>query len=170
MESIDDITLAHSAVIDKVRPLSHEEVTARPDASAWTVLECLEHIFVTNLEVYRFVSSDQSGKPESDVDQLIPRDRMRMALHNRDQKYKAPEQIRPTGRFKTLQEAVDQLQRVSTRFREFLSKNPTLGLATWDHPFLGTMTKKDWLHFVVDHTERHTFQVDEILTRCRSGQ
>ena len=170
MESADDITRAHSAVIDKVASLSHEEATERPDPSVWTVLECLEHIVVTNLAVFRFVSSDQSGKSETDVEELIPRDRMKRALHNRDRKYQAPEPIRPTGRFKTLQEAVDQLQWIRTQFGEFLSKHPTVNRATWDHPFLGAMTKKDWLHFVVDHTERHTFQIDEILSRCRTKQ
>jgi hypothetical protein len=33
---------------------------------------------------------------------------------------------------------------------------------TWPHPYLGEMTKLDWLHFLIAHTDRHLAQIGEI--------
>ena len=35
---------------------------------------------------------------------------------------------------------------------------------TLKHPILGEMTKVDWIHFMIAHTNRHLVQIEEVKT------
>lgn len=157
----------HGNLLALVRNLSAEEVTVRPNSSSWNILECLEHIFITNLGIYRFVTSPETTAAQAEVAELIPGTRMQDGLRDRTRKYIAPERVRPVGRFSSLPLAVEKIEWLDKQFESHWARRIPLDHAIMDHPILGAMTKTDWLNFLVGHTERHARQIEELLSNGR---
>ena len=129
----------------------------------WSIHECLEHIVITEIAVYRIVlQTTQTGSTSADTER-IGKEKMVRLMHDRSIKTEAPEDVKPVGRFNSVKELTDKFRSNRERIIGLLNNDGIV----FDHqiivhPMLGEMTKKDWLHFLVHHSESHCKQIEEI--------
>jgi uncharacterized damage-inducible protein DinB len=148
-------------LLDKV---SEEQAAQKPNEKTWSMLECLEHIFIVEAGIIKTLrtenppSADSTNTPES----VINRDMVSNLLQNRTTKIDAPDFTAPKGRFKSLEEAKMAFLNKRTELTTIIkTANLNDGFIA-KHPRLGDMTKSDWVHFLIQHTDRHVEQLAEI--------
>ncbi len=148
--------------------LSEAQLLYKPAENVWSILECLEHIYLINEAVLKVISAPSSPeeKPENDKTELFGEQKLHMLLvTNRAFKVIAPEYVTPKGRFIDKTSAIQNIDMTIDKIISHINGNPIeKETQTLKHPVLGAMTKVDWLHFLISHTNRHIFQITGINT------
>lgn len=148
------------AVFEAVRGLSEEDALLSPGEGRWSVLECLEHICVSEDNFYealltRIPCVNQAGR----------RDREENIIHwapLRQDRITAPERLRPMGRFSSLADAVDHFSRARARTIEYVEHcDRDLRLYRAKHPTFGEITGEEFLIIIALHPARHANQILE---------
>lgn len=138
------------------------EIKISPDS--WSVLECAEHIFLVDKAVSRNISTPAPENKENDKAELFGEGKLNhLLVTKREFKVIAPEYATPTGRFKTIEEIKKNINAIIDQIIDHISThNIEQETHTIKHPRLGEMTKVDWLHFLISHTNRHIMQIEEV--------
>lgn len=129
----------------------------------WSVLQILEHIYMTEKLVCGLIT--KASDKTSETDELLGNDKIKkLVVEKRGQKVSAPESLKPKGDIKD----VDGFEKVFLQQRNLLKQEILTGKLTIDnrihkHPMLGEMTINDWLNFLIHHTQRHLEQIKDIL-------
>ena len=140
---------------------SEEQATAKPEPNAWTVVEVLEHIFLTEHIVFNILRTapTQAGKVAAGTSpQTI--DTLTKILQNRQKLVVAPETVSPKGRFSSLKEITEAILKKRQTIQQQLQEADLADDVEFPHPFFGNMNKKQWVDFMLLHTERHCQQME----------
>ncbi len=159
-EYIKDLEKNTNKVLETVKDYPLEKLTQKIDLE-WSVLEVLEHIYMSDKLIYRIIS--KSSENESESKEIIGRNKLKTILiEQRKNKVQSPEVLKPKGYFKNLAEfnlAFSTLRKAIQN--DLISKKLVVDNRTYNHPILGEMTVKDWLYFSLFHAERHLKQIQE---------
>jgi uncharacterized damage-inducible protein DinB len=146
---------------ESAKGLSDEQARLRPAPDRWSVLECVEHVCLAEDGMFaRFTTKLTPGDPPAD------RSREEVILQfagDRNRKFKAPEHVRPTGRFATLDAALDHFQKSRARAIEYvrhLEIDPRAYTA--QHPAVGAVSGQEMLLILAMHPARHAEQIREV--------
>jgi len=153
------------ALFESISALSEEKANAKIDDNTWSVLECLEHIFLVDVGVSKTLIVDITADNKNDKSELFSEGKLNYLLVDKRQEFKvpAPDFVSPTGRFKTLVEAQKSIEVIIEKIISHIKLNAIENeKQTIQHPRLGEMTKLDWVHFLMAHTKRHVLQIEEI--------
>jgi hypothetical protein len=163
-EIIRELEQSSANLLESVSKLSDHQLKYKVNPHMWSIHECFEHIVITEIAVYRILMQhNPEAAGAGSGTEKIGREKMESLLSNRSIKTEAPDDVKPVGRFSSLEELIEKFNSNRERIKEALKNN----LVVFDsriiiHPTLGEMTKKDWLHFMIHHCERHCRQIEEI--------
>ena len=155
---------------NRVESLNEEQANARPDANAWSATEIVEHLTIMEERLVRMmrvmltkaegasVQSDRATveiKPFS-LDELVAR--------SRNEKYIAPEAMRPSGTVRLAHLLVRLRQsRVELRSLRPRIEATDLSAVTYPHPAFGPLNSYQWLAFIGLLEERHLRQLESVM-------
>lgn len=140
-----------------------EEELRTKQEDHWSILEVCEHIYLTEKTVITLLF--RSIEKKSDKSEIFGAEKLRkIIIQLRARKVSAPEFLKPKGLFQSLSEFKNEF----TRHRDLLKQGLLNGKivisnGVYPHPYLGEMTLRDWLHFIPTHTERHLYQISDLL-------
>ncbi len=161
-EIIKELDLTTKALLQSLDNLSEPQLKYKLNPQVWSVHECLEHIVITEIAIYRILVQHDPGDT-STSEEKIGKEKIERVLQNRSAKAESPESLKPIGRFSSLDELLEKFKSNRQRIVDGLKDNTIIfDSRIIVHPMLGEMTKKDWLHFLVHHSERHCKQIEEI--------
>ncbi len=144
--------------------VNENECRIRPDDATWSALDCLEHIVVVEKSVINVLKMElDEDSPETPGVM-----RIQSALANRHARIPAPDFILPNGRFSTWQEATEKFFAQRQTLFDMAENKVHEQTGTFAHPLLGPMTKLEWLYFGLAHTERHLFQIKDVIALNRA--
>ena len=145
------------------------ELSQRPADAAWSALECIEHIVISEIGILRILSRPPDNDDiRGDGAELLGRTRIENELHDRSRRYTAPESAAPRGKYADATTALDALRRNRTRIAEMIESGAIrFDGATRSHPLMGEMTKIDWFNFLLAHADRHQVQIEATLASIR---
>jgi uncharacterized damage-inducible protein DinB len=151
-------------LLESISKLSDQQLKYKVNPQMWSIHECFEHIVITEIAVYRILMQHNQGNSSSSSEtERIGKAKMEKLLNDRSIKTEAPDDVKPVGRFSSLDELRDKFISNRERITEALKNNQVVfDSRVIVHPVLGEMTKKDWLHFMIHHCERHCKQIEEI--------
>src|SRR5258708_24772295 len=150
--------------LDSIAGLTPEQLNFKAGPDRWSIAECSEHIavsedFISGMIQDKVLKSPAATTkpPEAEVkakDEMIVK-----AVSNRTQKFQAPEPLRPTKRFASMED-------LAAHFKESRDRNIAYIEAAQDdlrahsgpHPVLGPLDAYQWYLLLSGHTERHTAQ------------
>jgi hypothetical protein len=164
-----------TATIDKLTNLisqaDQQELEYKATPDSWSILECVEHIHLVNSGIARLLQKPGPEKNENMVSELFGEGKMNhLLVTKRAVKQVAPEGMTPKGIFKTADEATRAIHKdIHVILHLLNTKDFSQETFIIHHPRLGNMTKTDWLYFLIAHTERHFFQIEEIKTLFKSS-
>ena len=127
--------------------------------NSWSILECAEHIAAAERGMFTLLErrTPNSAAPDFARDALI-----KALGTDRSRKVSAPERARPTGRFASLKQAIDDFCGARARTIAFLERtDEDLRKSIAVHP-LGTFDAFQFLLIMAAHAERHALQIEEI--------
>ncbi len=158
IQILEDSRADFRAAVDGV---AEPDAKVRPEPGRWSVLECVEHIVISESRFLGWLQNPiAEAAPPLDKEKEA---RLLVGIASRAQRVEAPEPARPSGRFATLAEAMEQFdaaRAASIRFAE--SQGPRLHTLAVKHPFFGVCNGSEVMVLMAAHARRHAAQIREI--------
>jgi DinB superfamily len=162
-----DLHRGREALLAVLSEVAQEDATWHPGPGRWSVLDCVEHLVVS--EDY-FLSQIRAAQPTATPTRNDQREALIATRGlDRTRPVPSPEVGLPTGRFATLAAAQQHFleSRAQTvRFVEDCTQDLCCAVTT--HPLLGTVNCHEMLLMLSVHPHRHAQQIQEI-TASRSS-
>jgi hypothetical protein len=132
----------------------------------WSVLECVEHLAMTEQALAGMLAGSLKG-PEASAEQMAKSKGKSQVLArfmpDRGSKAQAPAEVRPTGKFTTLAVAKAALLAARSQTVAMLEKgDASLKTHVLKHPFFGEIDGLTWFQMMSLHMERHNKQIEEV--------
>jgi hypothetical protein len=163
---VKDLEQTRSAFLAAVQGLSEAQFRFKPAPERWSIAEVAEHIAVSEERIAANVTDKimrTATAPEVLAAVQHDDERISRLVHDRTNRRQAPEMLRPTGRFPSLQE-------VQAAFGQSRDKTVAYVQTTQDdlrghagtHPALKALDGYQWLLLLSAHCARHTEQIEEV--------
>ena len=151
--------------VKQISGLSDAQLNFRAGEGRWTIAEIAEHITVTEGALFAMITGQVMKAPAPKCEDVfrVGDTAIVLAITNRSQKFQAPEQIRPNGRFKTREDILTSFEKARNTTIDFMKANKfDLRNVFMQNPF-GMMDGFQWFVFLTGHSDRH-------LARAQRGQ
>jgi hypothetical protein len=146
-------------VVSSLLDLADAIAATKPAPERWSVLECMEHIVVVEERFLGWIANsaaiEAAPSPDKEAD-------LGQRVRDRSVRAQAPEAVIPTGRFTSVQAAIQAFNRVrdlSVRVAE--ERGDALYAVGVKHPRFGEMNGAELVHVMVGHACRHAAQIRE---------
>ena len=157
-------------IYKRVENLNEEQANARPDANAWSATEIVQHLTIMEDRLVRMMkvmltkAEGASAKSDRATVEIKPFSLDELVARSRNEKYIAPEAMRPSGTVPL----ADLLVRLHQSRVELRSLRPRieatdLSAVTYPHPAFGPLNVYQWLAFIGLHEERHLRQLESVM-------
>ncbi|MEZ4587630.1 MAG: DinB family protein [Gemmatimonadales bacterium] len=151
--------------IESFGSLGEPQLRFKEGPDRWSIAETAEHVILSEIGSGKLMRGRMIREPTppellaatADGDERVDR-----RLRARDQRFAAPDFVRPVGTWPTAQAMVEAFEESRLATIEFLATTP-LDLTSYaaPHPALGPLTGLQWAHFLVLHCLRHVEQIEE---------
>lgn len=166
-EIVDDLERCREEFLATAAGLSEEQAKTRPDPARWSVLDCVEHVtFVEERFLNMLNAAGKLDAPRIDKQREA---NLTARIPDRSTRINAPEAVVPTGRFATLEQALDQFKNNRARTIQFAQDRcDDLYLLDAEHARFGKVNGMEFLLIISNHARRHAAQIREV--RSALGQ
>lgn len=150
---------------NEVQGLSEEQLNFKTAPDRWSILECVEHIAVTQPKLFGYVSETlkQAPNPEKRSEIKSTDEDIMAMMVNRSFKAQAPAEMQPSGKYKNVQTALEALEKNQQNILGELKNYSMEDLR--NHVVaapIGSIDAYQFMLFIPGHTARHTLQIQEI--------
>jgi hypothetical protein len=151
---------------DVVKNLSDAQLNWKPADSVWSVAECIEHIALSEKNLFDFGSASlkDPANPEKRKELKFTNDEDVIKLiTDRSFRVKTREGFIPTGQFGSAKQSVDVFVERRNNLIDYVKKtNDDLRNHFVTMPF-GLFDTYQFLLFLSAHSERHILQIEEVM-------
>ncbi len=152
-----EIQTVFDAVIATLGAVAESSVDEVPFEGSWTIGQVAEHIIICS----RGIPDSKYQHAERAYDEQVAE--LRNLFSDRSQKSKAAPEVYPKETSHSLPELIAQLRRNKEKLLQIANgKNLTALCLDMAFPFMGYLTRYEWLIFVCVHTQRHLHQITDI--------
>lgn len=152
-----------NTIIETVKLVDNELFIKPHSDGRWSISQIIEHLNISDKSAYIAIIKT-SGIP-SIMQVEHGQNAMRILRESKEQKWIAPEGAMPKGIFNDVSTALYNFEKTRSRFIAFAANENLELLATgFEHPRLGVLTRKQWLEFVIWHSEHHLLQVEQLIS------
>lgn len=159
---LERIHQGSDALHQAITGVSEEQAAFRPVGDRWSIRDCVEHLVLTEDAMYTLITQHRMASDPAAAN--LQRDAMILrGMPDRSRKFAAPEMARPSGRFRTLREAVERFDRNRNRAEEFTRGcRENLRGFTVNHPVIGAIDSYQCMLMIALHPVRHAQQIQEV--------
>jgi len=158
------------ALVKKVSGLSAEQLNFKPDQNAWSVAECVEHIAISENNLFGFCQmalqqpADSSKRSQVKMtDEAIVK-----MITDRTSKVKTQEAFKPTGEFGSFEATLTEFKtKRDNNINYMRTTKDDLRNHYNDFPF-GKIDTYQTVLFMAAHSKRHTAQIEEVMNNPNS--
>ena len=160
----EKLKLNTDTLLNSFKTLTNEQIQFKPADTVWSISEIIEHIFLVDVGVAKVLTlPPEKGNTENNRTELFSDQKLNTLLVNRSFKVPAPDFVSPKGRFANADDAAKNINIIIDKIIHHLDTNKIEEEThTIKHQVLGEMTKTDWVHFLIHHTNRHLMQLEEV--------
>lgn len=166
---LDSLEGGRAALIAALDGVTEDQARCVPEPGRWSVLECVEHLFLVENNLLERVMASQPS--ETPVGSRAREERILQRGADRTNRFEAPEQARPTGRFPTLAQALAAfLDKREQTIAYVRAASDDLRLRATTHPLIGAVNSYENLLIMSIHPHRHSHQIKEIRTALATAR
>ncbi len=160
---VRDLEKTRYELLKAVEGLSPEQAKFKPNPFRWSVLECLEHIAISEQALFGLITEQVlATEAKPDAEPGIDENEISQRVADRSRRFQAPERVRPTGRYESLAQGLDEFLDVRHKSLEYARHTEAdLHSHLMASP-LGEIDAYEWLFFLSGHARRHTRQIEEL--------
>lgn len=154
--------------VKQLTGISDAQLNFRAAEGRWTIAEIAEHITVVETALFGMFTAPAAAKTFDCAN--VPRiadTALILAITNRSQKFTAPEQVRPNGRWKTRDELIASFEKVRAVTIDHIKNNKADLRATFVQSPMGMVDSFQGLLFLNGHSDRHLAQLKEVKADAR---
>ena len=154
-------------LVKKVSGLTPEQLNFKPDANSWSVAECVEHIAISENNLFGFaqMSLQQPADPSKRSEVKMTDEAIVKMISDRTNKVKTKEAFEPTGKFGTFEATLNEFKTKRDSNINYINTTADdLRNHYNDFPF-GKIDAYQTILFMAAHTKRHTDQIEEVLKK-----
>ena len=157
---------SQAETLEALEKLSDAQLKFKPAPERWSVLECAEHIMLSEGLLFSAVQRAVETKPNPDWEAKTKgkTEFLEDVLAGRKGKAQAPESIVPSGKLSREQviQKFKEARAITLKFAE--QTQVPLKAHTLDHPspVFGTLNGYQWLIYIPLHNIRHNKQIAEV--------
>ena len=164
---VDQLGKSKQAFIGSIQGLTETQWTYKAAPEKWSIKDCAEHLILA--EDFIFAGSQkmlQAPAQPRAATSTPEHDREIFAMvQDRSHKATAPEPIKPTGQWSTVDDAIAEFTKRRERNISYVrDTNDELRTHSSSDTPLGTMDAYQVLVLMAAHTLRHTAQIQEVKT------
>ena len=162
---LDHLDKSSSEFIASVKGITPAQWNYKPAPEVWSIAECAEHIALSEDLLRDMVEKKilaGAASPERIAERKAADDKVLKMITDRSFKAKAPEPLKPTGKFPTPEVAVQKFQESRKKTIALAKSNDELREHAGPHPAFKELDAYQWLLYLSGHTMRHTAQIQEV--------
>jgi hypothetical protein len=133
----------------------------RPEENRWSVLEIAEHVSIVEKRLLGIIKNAPLGDPPLSVDEAREHT-FGVELTNRNERFEAPEIVRPVGKMQTLEQAKEAFEAARAEILEHVASGVNLREKTARHLKFGEVSAYEMTLIMSAHSARHAKQVAEV--------
>ncbi len=152
--------------LDSVAGLSPAQLSFKAAPDRWSIAECAEHITLSEDLIFN-VATDRTMKTPvvkrdaatyKKIDAALPK-----MLIDRSQKVQAPEALKPSNKWKSMDDVLVEYKERRNRTIEWVEKSDAdVRSHVSPHPIFKEIDAYEWILLLSGHSERHTLQILEV--------
>jgi hypothetical protein len=160
-EIVQHLERGRAEFLASVAGLAESQAKVRPDPARWSVLDCVEHVTMVEERFLGWLETAKKlDEPRVDKDKEAG---LLVRVADRTTRAQSPEAVLPTGRFTTLEQALEQFNVNRTRSIQFAQdRSGDLYYLASEHPRFGPMNGTEFLIIITAHARRHAAQIHEV--------
>jgi hypothetical protein len=149
--------------VKQLTGLSDAQLNFRAGEGRWTIGEIAEHIIVVEQALRGMVDGAmKSPVPACKEDFRVNDVMIILTITNRQQKFQAPEQVRPNGRWKTVPDLLSNFATTRTATIDYMKNMKDDMRAHFGQLPFGKGDAFQGYLFMIGHSERHLAQLKEV--------
>ncbi len=139
--------------------LTDEVINRKPADDKWSIKQILEHLYLFEIGVVQKVKDQLATGEEGRV-----KDKPIHLAINRAIKVEAPNNVKPSETFATLDELKRHLVSSRKKLIELVNEadDEALEQKALPHPGFNMLSLKQWIEFIGWHERRHILQIQEV--------
>jgi hypothetical protein len=149
------------SLIKQLESFDNASFNRQPSPTEWSPAGIAEHLLILDVVANKILRSEAvtSTRPSDSKVALI-----RQVMEDAGTKRVAPESVLPKGGEKSVSEMVAALRSQRDALKEAIQGTDLSEACTArKHPALGTLTRLEWIQFIIHHTDRHRGQMERLL-------
>lgn len=164
---VDQLGKSKQAFIGSIQGLTEAQWTYKAAPEKWSIKDCAEHLILAEDFIFagsqKMLQAPAQPRPATSTPE---HDREIFAMvQDRSHKATAPEPIKPTGQWSTVDDAIAEFTKRRERNISYVrDTNDELRTHSSSDTPLGTMDAYQVLVLMAAHTLRHTAQIQEVKT------
>ncbi len=152
--------------VGKIDEFTDSQFNIKPAPDSWSAADVLEHVYRSEFGVPRLFTGETEQLTDREPDALIPE--MKKRFLESDAKMEASGVILPTEGEKSKTSLIEKFRSNRNKIAELLEELPPEELCLkFKHPVFGYMTRMEWAHFSIVHSQRHIKQLDRIQSQLQ---
>lgn len=153
-------------LVKKAKDLTSEQLNFRPDPGSWSVAECVEHIAISENNIFGFaqMALKEPADPSKRSEVKMTDDAIVEMIADRTDKVKTRPEFEPTGKFGSFETSLKEfLTKRESNINFIKSTSDDLRNHYNDFPF-GKIDTYQTILFMAAHSKRHIQQIEEIIS------
>ncbi|MCW3463599.1 DinB family protein [Chitinophaga nivalis] len=162
---ITQLQQTKARLLKDLEGLTDAQLEYKPAADRWSVIECVEHIVLTEK---MFMENGQKvlqtpANPEKRAEIKVTDEAILKNIEDRSRKFKAPEVVSPKRTFTSNAATINAFTTQRDQLIDYVTNtSDDLRNHVTQHPALGYIDVYQLLLLDAAHTARHTLQVEEV--------
>ncbi|MEQ9091626.1 MAG: DinB family protein [Balneola sp.] len=145
-----------------IENLSDDIFNKKPDKNTWSAAENVEHIIRSEFGTARLFNASTEKGPSRNTEERIQK--IESLFRDRTKKLQAFGVVLPTDSDKDKSELLEKFKTSRTQVIELIKvQDPDEICTRFEHPLFGFMTRREWIHFNMVHSNRHIDQIQELV-------
>jgi len=166
-EIIGLLTENTDQLINFVSGLDEPIMLTAPPSGNWSIIQICDHLMSTDFGILSLMSLEGS---QASGDRQSKKERINSVGTNRTTKYTSPPPLAPKGKTDTQEKFISKFPSLRSKMIAAISeKDLSMVCDKFSHFVFGEFTFEEWLHFSIQHTNRHTLQMQEVLDELKNS-
>ena len=157
-----DLEQATNRLVEVLFHFTSESFMEKPANGGWSAAEITDHLLkveTTANAALRSKSVPTTRPPDSKI--AFIKEKM-----EDETKREAPEPLRPSSELHDIFVMLGQLRRQRDELAKAIEQyDETEACIGQKHPALGTLTRMEWIYFIIYHADRHLRQLKKLQTK-----
>ncbi|XWN37436.1 MAG: DinB family protein [Balneola sp.] len=162
MDLVEEYQSNTESFIKFIENISDDIFNKKTDKNTWSAAENVEHIIRSEFGTGRLFNASTKKDSSRDTEKKIQE--IKSQFQDRTKKLQAFGVVLPTDSDKDKSDLLEKFKTSRKQVIDLIKVQDLDEVCTrFEHPLFGYMTRREWIHFNIVHTNRHKHQIQDLL-------